>query len=133
MSTQDNTRLVKQAYDAFKRGDISNVLGLFSDDIEWELDPVENAPFSGKRKGKEQVAQFFQLLQESQEMLQFEPREFIAEGDKVVALGHYAWSVRSTDRTFESDWVEVFTLQDGKVVRFREYADTEAATAAYKR
>ena len=40
------------------------------------------------------------------------PREFIAQGDKVVVLGHGAWTTRDTGRDFESDWVHVFTVEN---------------------
>jgi uncharacterized protein len=132
MSEKENTQLVMQAYDKFKRGDIPGLIDMMSDDIEWVLDAVENVPFTGARRGKEQVGEFFSLLGEMQHPLQFEPREFIAQDDKVVALGHYAWSVKSTDRVFECDWAEVFTVQNGKITRFREFADTAVAEAAYR-
>jgi ketosteroid isomerase-like protein len=133
MGEQENTQLVKQAYENYKSGNISALLNLFSDDIEWELDETENVPFSGARSGKEQVAKFFDELNDAQHSLQFEPREFIAQGDKVVALGHYAWMVNSTDRTYESDWAEVFTIRNGKISKFREYANTAAGAAAYQK
>jgi uncharacterized protein len=132
MNEQENTRVVKQAYDRFKSGDIPGLMNLFSDDIEWILDRSEYVPFTGTRHGKSEVGQFFSSLGESQHPLQFEPQEFIAQGDKVVALGHYTWTVKQTDRIFESDWAEVFTVHDGKITRFREYADTAAAERAYK-
>lgn len=132
MTEKENTQLVMQAYDKFKSGDIPGLLDLFAEDIEWVLDRTENVPFTGSRRGKEQVANFFNTLSQSQHPLQFDPREYIAQGDKVVALGHYAWSVKSTDRVFESDWAEVFTIRDGKIAGFREFADTAAGAAAYK-
>lgn len=131
MSEKENTQLVMQAYDKFKNGDIPGLMNLFSEDIEWILDRVENVPFSGARHGRAEVGQFFSALDESQHPLQFEPQEYIAQGDKVVALGHYTWTVKQTDRVFESDWAEVFTVRDGKITRFREYADTAAVDRAY--
>ena len=68
-----------------------------------------------------------------QEVLEFEPREFIAQGDKVVSLGNYRWRVKDTGREFKSDFVHIFTIRDGKIVRFREHLDTAAAAAAYKK
>jgi ketosteroid isomerase-like protein len=132
MSEAENIKVVKQAYSYFQSGDIPALLSLCSDNIQWELPKVENVPFSGKRQGPEQVAQFFKMLADAQEVLQFEPKDFIAQNDKVVALGHYAWSVRATDRNFESDWAHVFTLHSGQIASFREYSDTAAATAAYQ-
>jgi ketosteroid isomerase-like protein len=54
-------------------------------------------------------------------------------GDKVVALGHYAWRVKSTGREFGGDFAHVFTMYNGKVKRFHEYMDTAAASAAHRR
>lgn len=133
MSEEGNTSLVKHVYENFKGGDIKAVLALLSEDIEWQLPEIENVPFSGKRRGQEQMGQFFTSLVDTQEVQHFEPREFVAQGDKVVALGHYAWRVRSTGREFGGDFAHVFTVHDGKVIRFHEYMDTAAATAAHRR
>ena len=45
-------------------------------------------------KRKEQVGQFFAKLTEMQDAEQFEVREFVAQGVKVVVLGHYRWRVK---------------------------------------
>jgi len=90
MNEQQNTQVVRQAYACFQAGDIPGLLDLCAEDIEWELDKTEEVPFSGARRGKDAVMEFFSTLDQSQHPLQFEPREFIAQGDKVVALGHYA-------------------------------------------
>ena len=106
---------------------------LLSADIEWQLPEIENVPFAGKHRGHEEMGQFFASLVDTQEVQHFEPREFIAHGDKVVALGHYAWRVKSTGREFGGDFAHVFTMSNGKVTRFHEYMDTAAAAAAHRR
>jgi uncharacterized protein len=133
MGEQENTRVVQQAYEHFKTGNIQALLSMCSGDIEWQLPDIENVPFVGKRQSREQVGQFFASLGEEQEVLEFAPKEFIAHGDKVVALGHYAWRVKSTGRRFEGDWAHVFTVHEGQIVRFQEYTDTAAAAAAYRK
>src|SRR5947209_16685031 len=133
MSEQQNTNLVQRAYENFKSGDIQAVLGLLSDDVQWQLPGIEGVPFAGKHHGREQVAQFFSTLAKAQEVREFEPREFVAQGDKVVALGHYAWRVKASGREFESDFAHVFSVREGRIASFKEYTDTAAATAAYYR
>ena len=90
-------------------------------------------PFAGIRRGREQMGQFFASLVDTQEVQHFDPREFIAQGDKVVALGHYAWRVKSTGREFGGDFAHVFTVNGGQVIRFHEYMDTAAAAAAHRK
>ena len=132
-SEQENTKLVQQIYEHFKNGDIKALLNLLSANIEWQLPEIEHVPFAGKRRGHEEMGQFFESLVDTQEVQHFDPREFIARGDKVVTLGHYAWRVKSTGREFGGDFAHVFTIHDGKVVRFHEYMDTAAAAAGHRK
>jgi ketosteroid isomerase-like protein len=133
MNEQENTKTVKQAYDYFKSGNIEGVLSLMSNDVDWRLPKVENMPHAGTRKGIEQVSEFFSILDEVQDAKQFDPNEFIAQGDRVVAMGHYIWKVKPTNREYESDFVHVFTVRDGKITGFDEYFDTTPATVAYQK
>jgi len=133
MGAQDNTQLVQQAYEHFQTGNIQALLSLCAGDIVWQLPEIAHVPFAGKRHSREQVGQFFTSLGEEQDVLAFEPKEFIAQGDEVVVLGHYAWRVKSTGRKFEADWAHVFTVHEGQIVRFQEYTDTAAAAAAYRK
>ena len=56
-------------------------------------------PLRGKRRGRDQVGQFFSKLNELQETEQFEPREFIAQDDKVVAIGMLAYRIDVAGRS----------------------------------
>jgi ketosteroid isomerase-like protein len=132
MSEQENTTLVQQAYGHFQSGEIPAVLDLLSEDVEWLSPELEGVPLARNWHGREQVGQFFQTLSDTQEARQFEPREFVAQGDKVVALGHYAWHVKSTGREWESDFAHVFTVHDGSVTKFQEYTNTAAYADAFR-
>jgi ketosteroid isomerase-like protein len=85
----------------------------------------------GTYHGLEEAGQFFSSLGDAQEPRQFEPKEFVAQGEKVVALGHYAWHVTSTGGEWESDFAHVFAVRDGKIARFQEYTDTAAIADAF--
>lgn len=83
MAEQSSTSVVRAAYEAFLRGDIDGALALMSDDIDWNSPAVEGMPFGGPRRGKNAVADFFTKLNESEEILAFEPREYITQGERV--------------------------------------------------
>jgi uncharacterized protein len=131
MSEQENTQLVHQEYRDFQNGDIQSVLGSLSSDVEWVVPQPKGVPLGGTYHGVEEVGRFFSSLGDTQEARQFEPREFVAQDDRVVALGHYAWHVKSTGREWESDFAHVFTVHDGKVTRFQEYTDSAALAEAF--
>lgn len=133
MNEQENTKVVQQAYQYFKSGNIEGVLSLMSSDVDWRLPEVENMPHSGTRKGIEQVTEFFAILGEVQDARLFDPKEYIAQGERVAALGRYIWDVKPTGREYASDFVHIFTVRDGKIAAFDEYFDTTPATAAYQK
>ncbi|RJF92183.1 nuclear transport factor 2 family protein [Noviherbaspirillum saxi] len=131
MNSQESKQLAMLGYQKFQSGDIQGLLDLYTEDIEWVGLETENIPFSGTYRGKAGVAEFFRVLDEAQQVIRFEPQDFIADGDKVAVTGQATWLVRSTGQTYESPWVHIFTMQDGKVKRFHHFNDTAAATAAY--
>ena len=133
MAEAQNTKVVQDTYAAFGRGDIPTLLGYMTDDIEWRpvIGTATHVPFSGERTGKPAVAEFFKQVSESEDFEQFEPREFLAQGDTVVALGHYRAVTKATGKRFESDFVMVFTMRDGKVAAFKEFTDSGAINAAF--
>src|SRR5712692_3182890 len=133
MSEQENTAIAQQAYNNFKTGNIEALLDQLSADVTWQLPEMKGVPLAGKRSGRDGVADFFATVARDQEVLEFEPREFVAQGDKVVSLGHYKWRVKDTGREFATDFVHIFTVRDGKIAAFREHFDTAAVAAAYQK
>ena len=124
--------MTQEGYAAFGRGDIPALLNLYTEDIEYVIPgPPNIITYAGTYRGTEQVAQFFSLLNEAIDYEQFEPREFVAQGDKVVVLGHDRGRVKPTGHSFEERWAHVVTLRDGKVTRFEAYNDTAAIVAAF--
>jgi len=74
---------------------------VMADDIEWVNpgDPDDD-PNAGTFKGKEAVLGWFGGLASTLDYTTFEPREFIAQNDKVVSLVYAEATVRDTGRTF---------------------------------
>jgi ketosteroid isomerase-like protein len=128
MSAERNVETIRNAYAAFSRGDMAALFEAFADDIQW-ITPG-NTDLAGERRGKEEVAAFFRLLEQQWEVLAFEPREYIASGDRVVTLGRYDMRSRRTGRTAASHWAMVWTFRDGKATRFQEYTDTATLEGA---
>ena len=129
--SEQNIQLVQAAYAAFKRGDIPGVLSNLAEDIDWHFYGPKELPTSGQRKGKAEVQRFFKNVDDAWQFTSFEPRQFITQGDEVVVLGSYAGTAKGTGRKFDCQWSHVFTIQNGKCVRWREYTDTATLLEAY--
>jgi hypothetical protein len=131
--SQADVSLIQSLYAAFGRGEIATIVAAVSPDIEWRLNGSrDDHPLLGVWKGQQGVQAFFTKLGEIQDFSEFSPREFLASGDRVFVLGHYAASMRKNKRAAASDWCHIFTVKDGKVTAFLEFTDTAAFSQAWK-
>jgi ketosteroid isomerase-like protein len=131
MSTQESLQVVKDGFAAFGRGDMPRLLDLMAEDVVWDI-PGAGLPLAGTYRGRDGVASFFQNLSADVEILDFQPREFLADGNRVLVVGWERTRVRTTNRTVELDWVMAFTVRDGKVSAYRQYLDTKLFASAYE-
>ena len=133
MSAEENTRLAQSAYEAFGRGDMAALAEVMADDIEWvNAGDPDDDPNAGTFKGKEAVLGWFGGLASTLDFTTFEPRDFIAQNDKVVSLVYAEATARATGRAFVTHEAHVWTFRDGKLARFQIYLDTAAAASAHR-
>ena len=127
MSIQENVQIVKDFFAAIGRGDTQGLLALSAEDIEWII-PGE-WPLAGTHRGHAGLADLLQKASETMETFT-EPREFVAQGDRVLVVGFARGRIIATNRTFEDDWVFAITVRNGKLTNIREYIDTQALVRA---
>ena len=128
MSTEKNIQTVKDFFAALGRGDREGLLTLVAEDIEWII-PGEDWPLAGTRHGHAGLADLLETASQTVET-STEPREFVAQEDRVLVSGFARGKIKATNRTFEDDWVFAITVRDGRLTRIREYIDTQALARA---
>jgi ketosteroid isomerase-like protein len=128
-----NVSFVQGLYAAFGRGEIPTIIKGLAPEVDWNTTGRrEDFPTFGPRKGPGQVDEFFKTVAAHLDFSEFSPREFYAVDDKVFVLGYYAMTLRKNARKVASDWVHIFTIRDGKVVKFKELLDTAVVAEAYR-
>ena len=132
MNAQQNKDFVMEGYRLFQTGDIGQLVERYHDDAEWVGPESDYLPFAGSFHGKQGVAQFFAKLDAAAQVTRFEPTRAVAEDDTVVVTGESSWVAKPTGRSYDSPWVHVFTMRDGKVARFEAYFDTANAEHAFR-
>jgi len=130
MRETGNIETIRATYAAFNRGDIAGVLDHMDESIVFTTPGSEAVPMAGTRRGLEEVRRFFEDLNRRMEFTVFEIGELLAQGNRVVALVHYEGRDKNTGRGFAADSAMLWTLGNGKALRFQEYTDTEALAAA---
>jgi ketosteroid isomerase-like protein len=128
MSTETNIKTVKDFFAAIGRGDKEGLLALVAQDIEWII-PGEDWPLAGTHRGHAGLANLLETASKSMET-STEPREFVAQGDRVMVVGVATGKIKATNKTFEDDWIFAITVRDGKLTNIREYVDTQALARA---
>ena len=119
---QQDVDTVKEAYEAFMRGDLEGAAANMSDDLEWWSS--EEVPEGGTIRGKDAVVQSWSRIPEHFSDFQVEPREFADAGDKVVVVGTQRGTGKDSGNSFEARYAHVFWIQDGKVVRSEFHSDS---------
>lgn len=130
LPTERNLEVVKEVYRLFAAGRRDDLTGLVSDDFEWHYVGPAEIPWAGRYRGPAGVSAFFERVGAALELEEFEVQEFIAAGDRVVAVGVSSGRLRATRGRYRSPWVNVFTVREGRITRLLDLYDTAAITRA---
>lgn len=133
MIEDENTEIIRDCYERYKAGDISGLMEHLDEDIDLTVPEIENVPYGGIWHGRAAVEKFFEIVESSQEITDYEPREYIAHGDRVVVLGRSTSTVRATGRHYSTEWVHVHTMKNRMITSFAEFFDTAAALRAFQK
>jgi ketosteroid isomerase-like protein len=129
MGIEENIQVVKDFFAATGRGDSQGLLALCAEDIDWII-PGDGWPLAGTHRGHAGLRDFLKKASETVETHFRGTPEFVAQGDRVLMIGSAWGRIKTTDKTFEDDWVFAITVQNGKVAKIREYIDTQALARA---
>jgi len=131
MNEQANTEVIRSTYAAFNKGDMDAIMSHIADDAKWNNQGAPNVPYAGSYEGKTEIPKFFQAIAEATSGGQVVAEEFIAQGDRVVAVGRYRATVRATGAPIDSPIAHVFTVRDGKIASWDGFSDTAKVSAAH--
>lgn len=108
--------------------------GLLADSAEWWVaGPPDVLPFAGTWRGLDGVAEFQRQLGLTMRYDTVEVREYLVSGDQVAAIFLGAGVARATGNSFRSEIVRLYTFRDGKIIRVRNYYDTDSYVRAVQR
>ena len=119
--SESNLEIARRLYDNLKAPEV--LMEILSPTISWEIAP--GFPFGGKYSGIQSVFQdFFGRVLQDFEDWSTVASEIHGAGDRIVALGTYSGKSKATGKTFVANFTHVWTMEDGKMVRLQQCADT---------
>ncbi len=126
---QENIGRLKAAYEEWVRlnaADHRCWLDLAADDLVLRslAGGRQEMAFTKTRNGKAELLGYLTELTDAWEMVEHRMDDFIAEGDRVVAIGRVAWRSKANGAVAETPKIDVWRFRDGKAVEFHEFYDT---------
>ncbi|MEE4173449.1 MAG: nuclear transport factor 2 family protein [Xanthomonadales bacterium] len=117
-----NRALVEQAYDDFASGDVDAFIAILDPKVTWT--DAEGYPYAGTYVGPDALLEgLISRIGAEWDGYEVSPEAFVADGNRVIALGTYRGTYKATGRSVEAPFVHVWQLVDGKVVNFRQFTD----------
>jgi ketosteroid isomerase-like protein len=120
-----NVETLRRGYDALNNGDLSVVLELLDPDIEWH-EPAPS-PDAGAHRGRDSFERFLRSWLESFDSFRVQPEQVVERGCELVAVVHQTGTGRSSRLQVETRLAHVWTVADGRAVRWEAIPDIEAA------
>ena len=124
--SEDNESLVRDAYEAYSRGEIAKLLEIIDPGLEWTyLDPSVADPEPQTCHGREQLR--WALQGQADRGLRSQVEEIAACGDKVMVIVRTPGIDRQRVRQADDRNFLVLTLRQGRVIAMRACRDRAQA------
>ena len=124
--SHENVEIVRGIYESFGRGDVPSALGQMHSSIEWNEAEnfiyADGNPYVGPQAVLEGV---FMRLGTDWEGFSVSPEEWLDAGNRLVVMGLYQGTHKGTGKTVRAQFAHVWSLKEGRVVRFQQYTDTK--------
>ena len=103
------------------------MLEQFADEGVWIYTmPDGSVPLAGTFEGKSRIAEWFRLFGSSVQTTSFQTTRLL-----VVALGHEDRRIIESGKSYITDWVHVFHLKGGEIVKFVENVNVSSVLASF--
>jgi len=131
--SQANVKLIQAVYEAFGRGDVPFIAGSVHAEARWDFNVTSSdVPWHVPVTGPAEVPKFLAAFVGNVELEAFEPKQFIASGDDVVAHIRIVYTVKCTGKRVDQEQLHWWTTRDGKITRLRHFEDTAQVLRAWQ-
>ncbi len=119
-----NLDVIHELYRAFKEKDYVSFKEICDENIIWNQNP--GFP-SGKNYigAKEVIDNVFMSFDETWNEWEFEISQFYDAGKTIIVTGLYKGRHKRTGKKFMSEAAHIYEIQNRKVTKFQQYADSK--------
>jgi ketosteroid isomerase-like protein len=119
-----NIEVVQELYRCFREKDHDGFRNLCTDDLEWVQNP--GFPNGTVRKGADMVIEgVFKGLRHEWDGFSYKIEQMLDAGSSIVVIGEYQGIHIVSRKSMRAAATHIYDLRDGKISRFRMFADTK--------
>src|SRR4051812_45835631 len=101
-TTPSTADTVSEFFTRFGAGDISGLLDLFADTVDWNVAGSPAVPWTGRRSTKPEIQAFLEAATTLVQTQAFAVDQVLTDGATGVVLGRFSHTVIATGKTFTS-------------------------------
>jgi uncharacterized protein len=120
----NNVQVIEALYLAFREKDYDAFLRISAEDLEW----IQNEGFPGGatwQGASEVIEGVFKANDDRWESFAYQIEQVLDAGDSVIIIGKYTGCHRNSGQSTCAAAAHIYDLREGKVHRFRMFADTK--------
>ena len=129
----DKIALVKHLYNSFNAKNIDDIINILHSDVEWGEPENPYNPAGGTRYGIDGFLEWLNIGKQNEDILILEPKKMLTNTDTVAVLGYMKCLAIPTGKIYESDFVHIVVVKEGKIIKFQEFFDTYIAGEAFRK
>lgn len=134
-SKNNNVAIMQSGYENFAKGNIPGVLAIMDPKVEWN--EAENMIYGNNKPiiGPDAVVNevFMKLGTEWENFTIVNLQLMSMDNGMVLATGRYQAKYKKNGGMLDAQMAHVWTLKDGKVVKFQQYTDTKQFSEVIKK
>jgi uncharacterized protein len=129
MGAAENKKMIREAFEAWGRGDGRAFFNLVADDVRWTV--IGSTPISRTYESKRDFRQALKSISDRFTAdLKVTMRDVFADGDK-VAVQFESHAMGKNGLAYDQTYCWVLRVSDGKVREVVAYLDTELVTKLF--
>ena len=101
-------------------------VSIFDDNVRFGsiAEPLKVVAYMASYRSRDELGQYFAGIKRDWEMIEYRVDHFVAQGDRVVMLGHCSWRAKGSGQVVSTPKADSWRFADGKAVEFYEFFDT---------
>jgi ketosteroid isomerase-like protein len=128
--SQENVEVVRASFELWRDGRMGEWIGMLNADIEWDISAHPLPDFPNRGSGRDAFVGHMGDYLSGWTDYEASSKELIDRGDDVVVIMHERARMPDSDMMLDRDLPNVWTVRDGRAVRFRVFKTRAEALEA---